>query len=126
MKLRRDLGVLALCLASAGCERVEDFLLCSTEVESSILSPDGAYLASTFHRECGATTNFNTQVTIRAAHHSFDPRVGRIFAVDGRRTLILTWRSRRDLVIPMPDDTVYEQLTSWNDVAIHYEPSKAP
>ena len=38
--------------------------LCSNEVITEVISPNGKMKAVTFHRDCGATTDFSTHVII--------------------------------------------------------------
>ncbi|MEK6280524.1 MAG: hypothetical protein AABN95_09255 [Acidobacteriota bacterium] len=54
-------------LAASGCA----FLLrssCENTVRSEIKSPDGKYVVTLFERNCGATTDFSTIVSLRDTH----------------------------------------------------------
>ena len=51
--------VLLTAALMAGCGST-----CDNEISQSISSPSGAMKTVVFHRECGATVGFNTQVSI--------------------------------------------------------------
>lgn len=91
-------------------------------MDKEIPSPDGEHVALVFHRDCGATTDFNTQVGLRDHERDFDPEVGRVVTVAGLYKMTVTWSSNKRLVVSMPNDKVYAQLTKWNGIDIDYAP----
>jgi hypothetical protein len=48
----------------------------------SAVSPDGRYVASVFVRNCGATTDFNTNIAVVPAGENV-PKHGNIFVAEG-------------------------------------------
>ena len=50
---------------------------CGDTVKAEAVSPDGRYVAAVFERDCGATTNYSTNVSLREVRESFDAAVGR-------------------------------------------------
>ena len=69
--------VLALLAISAGCS--DD--LCSNAVVAQVKSPDGLRTAFLFERDCGATTDFTTQVAVLRAE-SLPDSAGNVFVAD--------------------------------------------
>jgi hypothetical protein len=61
-------------------------LSCDSDVENSILdkqkSPDNMYLVYIFNRGAGATTGFNTQVSILRNNDKFKNKKGNVFICD--------------------------------------------
>jgi hypothetical protein len=105
-----------------GCKRTHDLFSCDTTVDKEVPSPDGAHIAVVFHRDCGATTDFNTQVGLRDHEREFDPEAGKVVAVGGLYKMTVTWSSNARVVISIPNDKVYTQLTKWNGIEIDYAP----
>lgn len=56
--------------------------LCSNNVITEVISPDGKMKAVTFQRDCGATTDFSTHVIIIPAGSTFDKDGSSIFVAD--------------------------------------------
>jgi hypothetical protein len=81
-------------LALFGCSIVLSACdLCANEVSQTVLSPSGKLKAVVFNRDCGATTGFNTQVSIMPVAASLPDSGGNILVIDGAVPLHLTWRS---------------------------------
>jgi hypothetical protein len=55
---------------------------CRNDIAQRATSPDGVWDAVLFQRDCGATTDFTTQVSV--VHHGADVNwIGNTFAADG-------------------------------------------
>jgi hypothetical protein len=57
--------------------------MCGNIVYQEIPSPDGQYKVVVFERDCGATTDFSTQVSILGAAQELSNVSGNIFVMDG-------------------------------------------
>ncbi len=55
---------------------------CGNEVIQEIVSPDKRLKAVIFQRDCGATTDFSTQVSILDAGEKLPPQGGNVFVCD--------------------------------------------
>jgi len=76
--------------------------MCRNEIYSEILSPDREHKVMVFHRDCGATTGFNTQVSIIDSSVELNNVSGNIYIIDGHPrdvSLDITWLSNTDLKI---------------------------
>ena len=56
--------------------------ICDNELIARITSPDSSRDAVVFERDCGATTDFTTQVSILARGQSLPPETGNAFIAD--------------------------------------------
>jgi hypothetical protein len=89
--------LLALCLLGlSGCDSVGITGDCENEVAQTVASPTGRLEVVVFNRGCGATTGFNTQVSIVQAGHLPDGP-GNVLLMDGTVPLKVTWQSDTDL-----------------------------
>ena len=84
--------------------------MCANEQLFDLPSPDGALKAVVFQRDCGATTDFSTQVSIVGASRSLPNRGGNLFVADtdhgrapsgigGGPEVRVAWRSSHSLQI---------------------------
>ena len=113
--LHRRLLVLPALLALAAC--------CDNEILTVSPSPDGARKAVVFMRNCGATTGFNTQVSIIPAHTPAPRGEGNALVVDGWHTLHLHWRDNDELEIgDYGSARVFHQAGTAGDVHLHFVP----
>jgi hypothetical protein len=90
-------------------------------VQAQFQSPTGRYTAAVFHRECGATTGFNTQIALRRSWRDFSYDSGKVLAMDGRHVLSLKWVDDEHLVVLLPADQVNIQEHMWKDVTVEYK-----
>jgi hypothetical protein len=119
------LGLIATSLSLSACSAV-----CSEETVKVIRSPHGDHVARMFMRECGATTDFSTQVSI-------DPWlwqwVGNAFVADayngGRRGAWggpwteMAWIGPHHLLLTYDNKArIFDQQTDVNGVRITYRP----
>jgi hypothetical protein len=115
-----------LCFASAGCG------LCRNEVTAEHKSPNGRSKAVVFQRDCGATTDFSTQVSIIDSTKGMPNWAGNAFRADSDHGIIpvdekgviqvrLTWESPRTLVITYPRGArIFLKETYVRGIAIRY------
>jgi len=93
---------------------------CSNDVVASVLSPSGNNKAVVFSRNCGATTGFNTQVSVVGA--TLAPDVGgNVLILDGAIPLTLRWLSESQLsVVGVGSTKVFKQEQSVAGVSVIY------
>jgi hypothetical protein len=110
--------------------------MCGSRGSYSSLSPDGKYRAVLYEYDCGATTDFGTNLAILPASAKFDP-----FAVsDSQRVLVansnhqavgvdmtgilpvtVAWKGTQDLQVTIPRRAkVFNQKTRSGPVTIEY------
>jgi len=92
--LQAKLIVLAACAILSGCEAT-----CGNESIASISSPDGKSKAVVFNRNCGATTGFNTQVSIVKASDSLPNEGGNLLILEGTVPLTIHWVNENQVFI---------------------------
>jgi hypothetical protein len=66
---------------------------CGNEVSQTVISPSGRLRAVVFNRNCGATTGFNTQVSIIPASESLPGEAGNTLILGGSVPLKIEWRT---------------------------------
>ncbi|HET7832013.1 MAG TPA: hypothetical protein VFK88_03520 [Gallionella sp.] len=67
--------------------------LCETDITQTVFSPSGTLKAVVFSRDCGATTGFNTQVSILRANESLSDEGGNTLIVSDSVPIGLHWSS---------------------------------
>jgi hypothetical protein len=109
----------------AGCD------LCGNTPISEIPSPSRQVKAIVFDRDCGATTDFVTHVSILATGHRSDD-VGNTFIADadhgnaprgkdGGPVVLVHWIDAQTLEIRYhPKTRIYKQERRENGVTVHY------
>jgi len=87
MRVPRALAFVAVLLASIALLLVAflEFGMCVNEVVSTVPSPDRRHHAVIFQRDCGATTDFSTQVTLDPLFLSRPLGVGNVWIADAGR-----------------------------------------
>lgn len=102
--------------------------LCTTEQIKNIVSPDGSHNAVMFMRECGATTDFTTQVSVDP---SLFQSIGNVFVADGYNGgtrgewggpwADVTWTGPSHLLITYDGKArIFDQQTNVNGVTVTY------
>jgi hypothetical protein len=98
-----------------------DFELCANEVSRSIISPSGKIKAVVFSRNCGATTGFNTQVSIIPVSRVLPDQDGNSLILDGAIELKVEWKSDSELHIRgVGSSRVFKQGGSMEGISISY------
>jgi hypothetical protein len=103
--------------------------MCGTQIFAEVYSPNDKYKAVIFERNCGATTNFSTNVSVLRAEDSLPNRPGNVFQIDGHPDWTLvraTWAAPRSLLITYEDDyEVWHQESFFRDfltgVTVEYQ-----
>jgi hypothetical protein len=72
---------------------------CGNEVSQTLRSPSGKFDAVVFNRNCGATTGFNTQVSVVPAGTKLPADGGNVFIANGTLPISLTWQSDTKLQV---------------------------
>jgi hypothetical protein len=79
-------------------------LLCGDEEYRRVLSPDGIRVAIVFERNCGATTDFATGVSIARTGFAgllSDPHDGFVWVNGQVRSILPVWTDSKTLKVPM-------------------------
>ena len=73
--------------------------LCSDQVTSEVTSPDGILAATAFIRDCGATTQASSVVSVHRVSEGFRDSDDLVFVAQGQHPLSLRWDGPRSLTI---------------------------
>lgn len=93
-KILIGLGLLLLLLIGATAffiSRLPD--LCGNTILAEHSSPDGQLKAVVFDRNCGATTDFSTQVSIVPSNVLLDNEGGNVFSADTNHGRAPAWKN---------------------------------
>ena len=95
---------------------------CGNEVGSTFESPRGDHIAVVFSRNCGATTGFNTQLSVLARGEATPSQAGNALIADGKLPLKVRWTSESELVVTgYQGAKLVKQEKLANGVTISYE-----
>lgn len=98
--------------------------MCGNEILAEVPSPDEAYVATLFERNCGATAPFVRAVVIREKGDDFDGNdVERfIFTMRGRDNIGISWVGIDHLEIARPErgNDIFKSEPSWLGIRISY------
>ena len=95
---------------------------CGNEVASTIESPRGSHVAVIFNRNCGATTGFNTQLSVLAKGDAVPKEAGNAFIANGSLALRVRWVSESELVVVgFHGAKISKQEKLANGVIVSYE-----
>jgi hypothetical protein len=107
--------------------------LCGNEVVSETKSPDAKLKVVVFERDCGATTNFSTQISIVRSNQSLPSGGGNLFIADdkhhaiplgskGTMEITVSWESNSSLIVSYPQKAeVFLKKVNVAGVAVRYE-----
>ena len=124
-------GALALLVFVGGYVLLDS--MCSNQVISKTKSPDGSLEAVVFQRDCGATTDFSTQVSIFRSWFPRGNSSGNVFVSDtnhgaapagmgGGPDVNVKWQSANELVISHHFKVrIYLAEPQWGSVKVKYE-----
>jgi hypothetical protein len=105
----------------AGCEPVRRFD-CADTVKNEVASPGGRYIATVLERDCGATTDYSTNLVVRGFKEPLDPSGQHlVLTVEGRTPIPLEWTSDESLTVVLPSTELFTKQETWRDVRIVYE-----
>jgi hypothetical protein len=128
MATRPIAAVLLVTAAVAACDRSISSACPGTAVEEA-MSPDGRYVATLIHQECGAQgaegaeAELRTALGVRDARAVFDPASQpTLLAIEGQHEIAFEWSSARSLTVSLPrSGTVLERADTWRDIRVDYQ-----
>src|ERR1700687_2407420 len=88
------IGSAALCLCLlflSGC--------CGYRVKARTNSPDNVPVATVYEVDCGATTDYATQVSVSRPSDNYKDRDGILFIVKGQKNVNVKWTGDRSLYV---------------------------
>ena len=119
--MMRSILVLAIAAGMSACG--EDlFGECADTVKAEAVSPSGRYVATVFERNCGATTDYSTHISLSGSGESFDSSKGtRVLTLGGKEAVAIDWSADGTLSVALPEGaTAFTRLETWRDVRIVY------
>ena len=96
---------------------------CEDTSKTEIKSPNGKYVVTLYERDCGATTDFSTIVSLRASTDKFKGKGDNIFVVKGQPKISLVWQGNTSLLLGCAECAardIFKKESTWMDVNIHY------
>ena len=94
---------------------------CENEQIQSHSSPGGTRKAVVFQRNCGATTGFNTQISVISTGANL-PEEASVLVVNGKAPIKVQWKSETSLSISeLPSKEIIRQEREAEGVRITYE-----
>lgn len=107
--------LLTVSIGLSGCDP------CGNEISQTVTSPSGKLKAIVFNRNCGATTGFNTQVSIFPSSETLPDDGGNTLILDGTVPLKVEWRSDSTLYLSgLGAAKIFLQSHSAADVTVSY------
>jgi hypothetical protein len=97
-------GLLFLIYLAADYERYVVAILCDTNVRHEFISPEDDLAAIVFERDCGATSGFNTQVSIKKNSWTAWGVPPSFIAMRGNQPVTVEWLENDKIVISLPGD----------------------
>jgi hypothetical protein len=95
---------------------------CDNQMLSSVTSPSGQLKAVVFSRTCGATTRFNTQVSIIKTEASLPDEGGNALVIGRQIPLTVVWSAESRITVSgLGAATVFKTAPSASGVEIAYQ-----
>lgn len=122
MRLYPWAGLVVIAACAGAVYFLTHFDPCDTSVAQVIPSPSGDRILVVFHRDCGATTDFNTQASIAPAGRKFsfddDPP---FFGMTGQYALDARWLSGNRISIAAPGSgKIFRKEMRIGNIAVDY------
>ncbi|MGZ4789109.1 MAG: hypothetical protein ACXVZX_11375 [Terriglobales bacterium] len=107
--------------------------MCGNSVAREVPSPDGKWKAVIYERDCGATTDFSTQVSVLEARDDVGDESGNVFITDSNHGAVpisgigvinvdVLWRSNSEVRVRYPSAArVFKKETRISGVSVSYE-----
>jgi hypothetical protein len=95
---------------------------CESRVWSEQASPNDTFVFSLFRRDCGATTDYATGLSIRRVGDDFDQSArDEVLLLDGDMPVTASWidADRIEIVIPKGAD-IFRSAEKWEGITITY------
>jgi hypothetical protein len=104
---------------------LQDALHCDVAIKQHIVSPHHRRVLVVFEKNCGATTPFNTQVSIATPTRPFSPDAFPSFlSLKEQHALAIRWLDDETVQIEIPAGVeVFRQEHHTNGVTVLYRPS---
>ena len=98
---------------------------CDDRIATEAASSDGKYVATLYIRNCGATTDYSSIVSIRERTSKFDGDADQniVFVVKGRPDIAVKWASPSEISVQCRgcgSGDIFKHEASWNGVRISY------
>jgi hypothetical protein len=128
-------SLLLVTVFAAACQDPMEHTHCDNTVVSQVKSPDGAYLATVYHRSCAGGSGRYTCAKIEEIPPHFwssSGDVGHILIISEFHPISAMWSDRRHLVIatpglpnvpdssPPPDMLSDRPKKTWRDIEVSY------
>jgi hypothetical protein len=95
---------------------------CEDRIKTEAKSPNGSWIATSYERDCGATTDYSSIVSIRSATAQFNSEKQiPIFVEQGQDDIELKWTSPNTLVIGSKLSKNYKKSEEFEGISIKYE-----
>ena len=107
-------------LVSVGCSP------CSDDKSREWPSPDKKFVAVSYIRDCGASTDLSTHVAIRpTSWYSRDSDSSIVFVIKGIADIGVTWQDSSHVTVQYQGGRVFRALTEHDGVSIKYQSGTA-
>jgi hypothetical protein len=113
-----------LLIVVGGCALFVDVAfsdLCVNDQVVEVFSPNGKLKAVVFRRNCGATTDYSTHVSIVPKKSDLPNDPGNIFTGNHERLIEAKWIDDQRLTISGNTNTEFRRLPEFNGIKITYE-----
>ena len=107
----------AVAMVMTGCS------ICSTEVVQGSRSPDGVLQATWYTKNCGATTDFSTMVSVHRPDSSYKDDSDSVFVAKGKQTIKLTWAAPHQLSVQCAScerAVIFREVTKIGDIDVSF------
>jgi len=97
--------------------------ICGDTARSKATSADGQLVANFYERDCGATTDFSSQVNVQRTSDRFRAGEGVLFIAKGRYDLSVAWTGPRTLLITCPGcarENIFREVAALGDIDVKY------
>lgn len=97
---------------------------CEDRIIQERASPDGGKVVTVFERNCGATTDFSTIVTLCSISDTASAESNRVFVAKGQKKLAIFWPDSSAVRLSCADcktDDIFFRADSLDNVGITFE-----
>lgn len=98
--------------------------VCADQVVSQADSPDAVLAITSFVRNCGATTDYSSMVSVHRKSEGFRDEQDVVFVAKGRHDLSIKWTRPRALLIACSSckrKQIFRQVTALGDIDVAYQ-----
>jgi hypothetical protein len=97
--------------------------LCSKELVQDSRSPDGVLQATWYTKNCGATTDFSTVVSVHRPDSSYTDDSNIVFVARGKQAIKLKWASPHQLSVECAScerATIFREVTKIGNIDVSF------